>query len=197
MWSKEILPNGEDFIYIYIVYICVHIHIYSVYLCVYIYIYIIPNGGVSLLGSFQIKNREEVDPKWRTTPKIDQFWGLFLTGGPLSPGSWFGNHTTNIPPGRGGFFRSNMWVSNQLPRNSMNACVPRFFHKRPSRPSNASSSWVAICEFCLNWLEFVEFCVCRHIYMHAFRGRRARTAASWQCVRFVWTLEIVCVFACQ
>jgi len=118
-----------------------------------------PQRWVSLLGSFQIKNREEVDPKWRTTPKIDQFWGWFLAGGPLPPSSFFGNHPTNIPPRGGGFFRSNMWVSIQLPKNSMDACVPRFFHPRPSRPSNASSIWVAICEFRMNWLEFVEFCV--------------------------------------
>jgi len=43
----------------------------------------------------QTKNQEEEDPPWRTTPKLDQIWGLFFRGGSLPLGSWFGNHPTN------------------------------------------------------------------------------------------------------
>jgi len=35
----------------------------------------------SLLGGFQTKHSEEEDLLWRTTPKIDQFWRLFRSGG--------------------------------------------------------------------------------------------------------------------
>jgi len=64
-------------------------------------------GGVSYLLCSPIKNREEEDPPWRTTPKIDQFWGSFWRGGPLPPGSWSGNIVNRNPPRGGGFFRSN------------------------------------------------------------------------------------------
>ena len=49
-----------------------------------------PLGGVSYLLCSLIKNPEEEDPPWRTTPTIDQFCGWFFMGGPLPPGSWFG-----------------------------------------------------------------------------------------------------------
>ena len=52
-----------------------------------------------------IKNPEEEDHPWRTTIKIDQFWGWFFRGDPLPLGSWFGNHSTKKPP-RGGMFLS-------------------------------------------------------------------------------------------
>jgi len=75
-------------------------------------------GGICWLGAFQIKNREEEDPPWKTTPKIDQLWGWFFMGGPLPPCSWFGNHPTDKPCRGGGFFRSmyykittNMWYT--------------------------------------------------------------------------------------
>jgi len=58
----------------------------------------LPPRGISLLGGFQTKNPEEEDPTSRTTPKIDQFWGLFFSRVPLPPGSWFGNHPTKKPP---------------------------------------------------------------------------------------------------
>jgi len=61
-----------------------------------------PPGGIFLLGDFQIKNPEEEDHTWRTTLKIDQFWGWFFKVGPLPPGSWFGNHPTKKPPPEGG-----------------------------------------------------------------------------------------------
>ena len=63
-----------------------------------------PPGGYLLCSL--IKNREEEDPPWRTTPKIDQFWGWFFMGGPLPPGSWSGNIVNRKPPGGGRFFWS-------------------------------------------------------------------------------------------
>jgi len=63
-------------------------------------------GGVSYLLSSQIKNREEEDPPWRTTPEIDQFWGCFFRERPLPPGSWSGNMVNRKPPRGGVFFRS-------------------------------------------------------------------------------------------
>jgi len=53
------------------------------------------------------------EPGWRgpplkNHPKIDQFWGWFFRGGPLPPGSWFGNHPTKKASGEDwGFFRSS------------------------------------------------------------------------------------------
>jgi len=64
-----------------------------------------PPGKVSYLLCSLIKNPEEVATPWRTTLKIDQFWGWFFRRGPLPPGSWFGNHPTKKPP-RGGRFLS-------------------------------------------------------------------------------------------
>jgi len=61
-----------------------------------------PPGGVSYLLCSLMKNWEEEDPPWRTTPKIDQFWGWFSRGGPLPPGSWSGNIMNRKPPRGGG-----------------------------------------------------------------------------------------------
>jgi len=65
-----------------------------------------PLGEVSYLLCSLIKNREEEDPPWRTTPKIDQCWGWFFKGGPLPPGSWLGNivNKKETSPGGGGLF---------------------------------------------------------------------------------------------
>ena len=66
-------------------------------------------GEVSYLLCSLIKNREEEDPPWRTTPKIDQSWGWFFRGGPLPPSSWSGI-TVNMKSPRGEVF-----FSDQLP----------------------------------------------------------------------------------
>jgi len=60
-----------------------------------------PSGGISYLLYSLIKNQEEEEPPWRTTPKIDQFWGWFFRGVPLPPGSWSGNTVNRKPPGGG------------------------------------------------------------------------------------------------
>jgi len=94
----------------------------------------LPPGRFSYLLWSLIKNPEEEDTPWRITPKIDQwffrggssfsgfliwkppkkdqFWGWFFRGGPLPPGSWFGNHPTKKNSGRGGFFRSTLRLIN-------------------------------------------------------------------------------------
>ena len=38
---------------------------------------------------------------WRTTPKIDQFWGFCFMGGPLPPGFSWGNIVNSKPPREG------------------------------------------------------------------------------------------------
>jgi len=38
--------------------------------------YLIVRTEINLLGGFQTKNLEEESPPWRTTPKIDRFWGF-------------------------------------------------------------------------------------------------------------------------
>jgi len=61
--------------------------------------------------NWSIKTREEEGPPWRTTPKIDQFWGWFFRGGPLPPGSWSGNIVNRNPsPGGGGSFDQCVWA---------------------------------------------------------------------------------------
>ena len=73
-----------------------------------------PPGGFSYLVCSLIKNREEEDPPWRTTPKIDYFWGWFFRGGPLPPGSWSGNILNRKPP-RGGWVLSINFTPNSVP----------------------------------------------------------------------------------
>jgi len=62
-----------------------------------------PLRGGFVFTMFLIKNREEEDPPWRTTPKNDQFLGWFFRGGgPFPPGSWSGNIVNRTPPPGGG-----------------------------------------------------------------------------------------------
>ena len=68
------------------------------------YYYIRSKSLIALYSTQQEHPQVSSSPPWRTTPKIDQFWGLFFRGGPLPSGSWLGNHPT--PPGGGGFLRS-------------------------------------------------------------------------------------------
>ena len=83
-------------------------YIFILYINIYINILIERNRGVSYLLCSLIKNPEEEDPPWRITPKIDQCWGWFFGGGPLPPGSWFGNHPTKKLPTGGGFLSINV-----------------------------------------------------------------------------------------
>jgi len=78
-----------------------------------------PQGGFSYLLCSLIKNPEEEDPPWRTTPKIDQFWGWFFRGGPLPSDSWLGNIINRKPPPGGGrFFRSKCIPWHKTQKNS-------------------------------------------------------------------------------
>jgi len=62
----------------------------------------LPPRGVSFLGGFQIKIPEEEGPPLKIALEIDQLWGLFFRGGPLPPGSSFGNtQKKRHPPGGG------------------------------------------------------------------------------------------------
>ena len=86
-----------------------------------------PPGGVSYLLCSLIKNREAEDPSWRTTPKIDQFWGWFFRGRPLPPGSWSGNIVNRKPsPGGGVSFdqlgRNDVWYA------SLGASMPHLYN---------------------------------------------------------------------
>jgi len=57
-----------------------------------------PGGGFYLVGSLT-KNPEEEDPPRRICTRC-------FEGGPLPPGSWFGNLPNRKPPRGGGFLRS-------------------------------------------------------------------------------------------
>ena len=85
-----------------------------------------PPGGLSYLLCSLIENRGEEDPPWRTTPKIDQFWGCFFRGGPLPPGPWFGNHQTEKPPQEGGFLSINSSVWTLLSTGEFDRWVHMF-----------------------------------------------------------------------
>ena len=82
-----------------------------------------PSGGVSYLLCSLIKNREEEDPPWKTTPKNDQFGGWFFRGGPLSRGSWSGNIVNRKPP-RGGRVLSNKLLARRHRRARL--CLSMF-----------------------------------------------------------------------
>ena len=87
----------------------------------------LPPGRFSYLLWSLIKNLKDHPQNWSMVlqggssfsgfliwklPKKDQFWGWFFRGGPLPPGSWFGNHPTKKNSGRGGFFRSTLRLIN-------------------------------------------------------------------------------------
>jgi len=80
-----------------------------------------PPGGVSYLLCSLIKNREQEDPPWRTTHKMDQFWGLFFRGGSLPAGSWLRSIVNRKPPRWGGFL--------SIPYNDCTVCTcnPRIY----------------------------------------------------------------------
>jgi len=84
-----------------------------------------PHQGHFFLSGYIMKNPEEEDLPWRTTPKIHEFWGLFFMGVLFAPCSWFGNHPTKKLPRVGGFLTINLWPRYQmyLPDKSCKTCA--------------------------------------------------------------------------
>jgi len=78
-----------------------------------------------------IHNPEKEDPSWKATPKIDQSWGLFFRGIPLSPGCCFGNNPTKNPPPHGGALTIKVVEIFEI--------APFFFHS--VFPINCRSPW--------------------------------------------------------
>jgi len=117
-----------------------------------------PPEGVSYLLCSLIKNREEEDTPWRTTSKMDQFWGWFFMGGPLPPGSWSGNIVSRKPPRGGGFFRST----------SENLCTLERLHTLKYTSENASTLHSLTCvRESLYTYEYYKY-VHTHIYIYVY-----------------------------
>jgi len=58
-------------------------------------------------------------PPLKNNPVFPQKLGWVFSGGPLAPGSWFGNHPDkNPPPGGGGFFNQRLLAEEKRAERS-------------------------------------------------------------------------------
>jgi len=122
-------------------------------------------------------------PPLENHPQNWSIWGWFFRGGPLLPGSWFGNHPTKKPPRGGGFFRSTHESTS----------VMWFMTWQISNDSCMHVTWLlracAMTRTCVwQWHRLIDMCDMTHSYLRHV----SFICVAWLVYMCVMTQSSVC-----